>query len=223
MVRQFLTLVVLMTMAATVVHAEDDLCVARPDLCDSSPHQIPVRRAPSQMVVHRTPCRMPGHAYDLDGPSLPVCKTVRTRRKASFDREVESVWQDVNGGHAPPLPTRRPSSFRTSSATDMSFESYMRTNSMNPAVAANRAPAQEAFKDYSKPAVITGSTLDAEPPKENTSANNAPTTTTATNANANAPTVGAPTLDGVGVSNAGNATASAAPVSPFSTMPSPTR
>jgi hypothetical protein len=52
----------------------------------------------------------------------------------------------------------------------MTYEAYMQKNSANPAIRGHGRPPQEAFKDYSKPAVISGSSLDAPPAPEKTEA-----------------------------------------------------
>ena len=90
-------------------------------------------------------CRMPGASYDLETARLPNC-VVKPVRKAAVSNTQ----------------SRRPASVSEVQPTALNFNAYLSANSAHPALSRRKPLPQEAFKDWSKPAVITGSSADVD-------------------------------------------------------------
>jgi hypothetical protein len=96
---------------------------------------VPALSVAAQKGVKK--CRMPGASYDLETARLPTCAV-----KAA--------------------PTRQPASVAETQPATLNFSSYLNANAAHPALARRKPLPQEAFKDWSKPAVITGSSADVD-------------------------------------------------------------
>ena len=102
---------------------------------------------PSLSVAQTTTkkCRMPGASYDLETARLPNCVVKPVRKAAATN-----------------TPSRRPASVSDAQPTTLNFNSYLNANATHPALSRRKPLPQEAFKDWSKPAVITGSSIDVD-------------------------------------------------------------
>lgn len=166
MMRQFITLVLGTTLTWSCLlkaqGPEDDLCSARPDLCDKNPRQTGKRRpvvkksksvndefddalnvesmpaedrAPARRITAH--CRQPHAAYNLNEANLPLCAS---RAPASAPAAARAL-----------APARTPASAVSSSIT---FDQYMAENAGHPALSGKIKDHQQAFADTAKPASI---------------------------------------------------------------------
>ncbi len=166
MLRQFMTLVALLMLQVPAFAqgtAEEGSARAPTRRANAQPSFKTSQPARAASPPTTSNCRMPGASYDLETASLPLCKNVGTsiRSNPVYNPEAGHAGRDVHA-KPPPVAPRDPASLGRSRPTELTFDSYMNANASNPAISGRRAIPQEAFKDWSKPAVITGSSSDLD-------------------------------------------------------------